>query len=568
MRCSTFLLSYLITFNMLVFAANEKSTSTAFESTSSNDELNKLIKIPGVQEKIDECKNEKKSLEELPDCIWKKLDDKTKELVSAEHQKNLKVNGNTDLSNNQTNIQTTYSNEKNPAYQKLSEIIGKNLKKSLLGENSEGKLIAIDHTKFHDLYKAELSKTVVDAFSSYCLETNLTISLTDDERACLGEKKPENTKCASIADKKKQSECMESISEKCGVNISMDVKDKDEAKKYREENLKALNAGTLREELVKSCMTSVPSTCDNKDASAYSKQKACTVVETMSSIRKNLAMTEKLGEIYKDPSLSTGGLQVSNLDNSQDQKLNTMEAITISSKDVADATKDSNEELKNIAEKCSENPNDPNCSKILNTNTKSKEDALIEFGMRQYAQEKEMESALDSKDKNLVIEYLKKIGIPENEISEYSKDENLEKIKDRIRNRFKDQKEALIKELAERVSKTTTTEDGKNSDQDKSKYKSIAEELGSKTNNLKNLVRFNNIASSYLDVEQKGASRTPSSLGSNTTSIKKEFNSDKDNNENQVLKNKYKDKISANSDGNSVTIELKDLNEMLGISLK
>ena len=119
---------------------------------------------------------------------------------------------------------------------------------------------------------------------------------------------------------------------------------------------------------------------------------------------------------------------------------------------------------------------------------------------------------------------------------------------------------------------TTTSVSGKSDEDDKIKYSTIAAELASKSDILKSLVRFNNIASSYLTIEDKAASRNPSSDTSkdksrNITSLKEELNANKDDLKNKIVAEQKKEDLNKkNTNNQNVSITIQNLNEILGIS--
>jgi len=81
-----------------------------------------------------------------------------------------------------------------PAVQALSKVFEKKLQEALLGDEAAQKdtkhVAIVDHAKFIELYKTELGKTVINAFTSYCMEVDI--------------KKPTQTISKSCKDKKDQ----------------------------------------------------------------------------------------------------------------------------------------------------------------------------------------------------------------------------------------------------------------------------------------------------------------------------------------------------------------------------
>ena len=551
-----------------LFAEEKKAASKMLvSSVEENEDLRKLLKVPGVQEKYDECKNDNKSLKELPECIWGKLDAKTKEAVQAAYKETISIKESEktttkDLTANQTNIRMNFSAEQNKGYQKLSEIIGKKLHESLYGEKPDPeKMVAIDHTKFHDIYKTELSKAIVDSMTNFCLKTDLykTIDTLPASDECQKEK------CINIKPGKELDECLSKAKSSCLLfSFSPD------AETNTTNNLKAMNEGSINESMVTACMGSIPAICNKskETTSSPSKVQACVVVENLKAIRKNLVLNEQLTKIYEEtPGVNKSiNMQIKNITGVSADKDDTMKTVTVTSADIEKAYREQDDILKREADDCEKNPQLAHCSKFLDTNKDEKEKAVIEYGLRQFAQSDELDKNLDTKNKNVFKEYLEKLGYSKEKIEELLADEkSLENVKKLIQDKFKSQKDSIIAELADRVKKTTTAQNGSSTEQDSDRYKQIGVELANKTETLKNMVRFNNIASSYLTIKETG--RNPANSGkekANTASLKEELNADKSNINNKKITDAKKDILADPKGSGNAFLEVGDLNEILG----
>lgn len=566
-------LLFLIIFSHSAYAEEKKATSKmVVSSVEENEDLRKLLKIPGVQKIYDQCKALNKSLKDMPACIWEDVakDQNLKEMVLAAYKetitykdannKNIK-----DLTANQTNIRMNFSAEQNKGYEKLAEIIGKKLHESLYGEKPDPeKLVAIDHTKFHDLYKTELSKAIVDSMTNYCLKTDLSTPFENMNSisSC------EDEQCLNVKPGAELVECKKAAKGKC-LNLSFSTA----PSTNMETNLKAMNEGTINESMVTACMSSIPANCSKNEGDnppSAAKKEACVVVENLKAIRKNLVLNEKLLKVYEETAgvNNPTNIAMDKITRVSGEKDDTMKTITVTSADVEKAYREQDEILKREALDCEKNPQLANCSKFLDTNKDEKEKAVIEYGLRQFAQGDEIQTNLDSKNKNVFKEYLERLGYSKEKIEELLADENsLKKVKDLIEQKFKSQKESIIAELAERVDKTTTAKNGSSTEEDSNKYKQIGVELANKTETLKNMVRFNNIASSYLTIKDKDEGRNPSSAGkvkANTASLKEELNADKNNPNNKKVSDNKKDILADPKGSGNAFLEVQDLNEILG----
>lgn len=574
---------YFLLFTLLcsfsAFSEDAKKENTAIETVASDDKLNVLMKVPGVKEKFDECKAKPEFKDDLAklysDCLWPNLDKKTQDAVQAEYKKTLKTGDNAkiDLTANKTVLKTTFDSANNKGFQKLQEIIGENLKKVLYGDEDPKMMKSADQAKFHEIYKRELSKAIVDVTTTFCLSVDLSNVGTNSD--CEKEKTKE-LKCDEIKDATEKKQCQNSISGQCkDFSISEDKKEQENQQK---ENLESINKGEfdqvigydenkmpiIKGNIISQCIASIPNLCYRGEK--QTKQQACVVVDALKAARKNLVLNEEIQKFYKTDEIvsNTSKLDIKNNDSKNISNEEMAKITTVTSKDVEDAYKKTNDELSQKAKECSDNPTLPDCQQFLSTNKSEKEMAVMEFALRQDAQEKELNEALNSDNKDVLKDYLIKLGYGKEEVEKMVADKNsLEEIKKSISDKFKEQKKALIEELSARVSKTTTSDNGKSTDSDKVKYKTVSEELNKKTEVLKGITRFNNIASSYLETKEEGRSPSSSDAKRNTASLNVEVNADKTNKDNQVFQKILKEN-KANENGSS-TFDVKKINEILGL---
>lgn len=549
-------------------STSTQSQSNLVESQSSDDKLNTLLKVPGVQAQYDACKTANTPLDKMSECIWsgnnsniKALDQATKDNVKKEYEKTLKTtdaNGTerVDYTNTSAVTSTQFANDKNPAIKKLSEIIKTKLHEALYGNQTDkNKIAQVSQTEFHDLYEAEISKGIVDALSSYCIKVNYDTVNTEGQDNCIKDKLCKNEKDKASIDK---------CANKCAI---FTIPDNEELiAKQKAKNLEKIQNGDFEgsTNLIGSCIANVPNACYYvTDSTSNSKKEACVIADFLKASKKNLELNKQIKSAYSE--LGKGAeVEISNF--AQAKPLDTQVAVNVTSKDVGDAFKDNKDfkQLQADATDCTTNVTDPKCKELIDTNSADKEKAVAEFGLRKLAQEDELTKNLkESTDNTKITQYLKDEGFDDAKIKQMtSNPEDIQKIKDTIIKKFKDEKEALIKELSDRVEKTTTTNAGNITNDDSTKLSNIQKELQSKDKDLQDLTRFSNLASSYLTSELKNGPANSNNTSRNLASFQDEISSTKDK------KTKLQDLVKPSADSNAnkgSVIDTSALLEILGI---
>lgn len=549
----------------------------AIASQVVNPEMNKLMAIPDVAKKYEECKlaiKDDAKLNEIPECMWnglpsasvKELDPDLKKKVKDEYAKTqtIQTEGGgekKDLTLDQSTVSSTFVGH--PGYSKLTEIVKKQIDDGLKGSNySDKKVSSVDHVNFSRLYNTELSKSVVDALSSYCMKVDYSKTIVEDTQCSL------EKKCSDKTDPAVKGSCIATCSyytyldKQDGERLSKIVLDAISSGGTQDVNgvIDYNDNGTNYKVNVNACLASVPAACtDTNHKNKEAQQFACTIVEYLKATRKNLILNEKISKVYETIG-PTVNLEISNLN--EQVKINQEKMITVTSKDVDESYSDANKKLMAETDSCKVNPEQAVCGKLLDTNLTDKQKSVAEFGLRQFAQGEALQAEIDNKEG--LKKYLLAEGYSEKEANEYLKDDTqIPIIKQRIADKYKTQKAALIQELADRVNATTSSKNGAIQATDTTKISVINSELTNKTENLKRLVRFNNIASAYLKIDDKGG-RSPASSKSNTTSLQEELAADNKNPSNKNLGKTFKSEIS-NSDGSDSSKNiLGTLKEILG----
>ncbi|MDD4974982.1 MAG: hypothetical protein PHY93_11560 [Bacteriovorax sp.] len=557
-------------------------------SIKEDSTLKKLLTLPEIAAQYKNCQDSLgKKLDEIPNCLWngngsdipplnKTQKDEVKKIYAQEESggaskdkvaeadvtaTNVKT---TNLTNRNLTIATDYKSD--PAVKVLSAFFGKKLDEALNGsaqDIKDKKIVTVDHTKFIDLYTSELGKSIVNSFTSYCMETDPSCRAISKDPVD-GKDKFTSELCLTSATTKKKED-------------------------YIKANLKTINEANFTEtegSAWQHCIGTVSSVCyDNKSTdpdNVYSKQKACLVMDFVKSARKNLIIADQqklfygslLGGGDKGPASIASNMKVS--DNSKDLTADKLTEIT--SNDVGKDFKDSDNQNENIsttnksiaaeAVDCvgpdGQMTTQDKCKKFLDVNTNKNTDAVTEFGLRQFAKEEALSEKLD--DKTNVGSYLKEEGYTDDQIKNLTSAENIEEVKAKIKKRFSEEKDAIIKEMASKITAKTTVSDGSiDKDKDLSALGKIKTDLASRNDDLKNLIHFNNIVASYLtisELNQDGTIKKGTSPTRNTASLFAEVKS-MDQKDSKDIMEKIKNNKDLKEDQTTPDFKIGDINQLL-----
>lgn len=544
--------------------AKDKKTSDVYGDVVVDESIKKLLEVKGVDSIFKECKSTINELKEMPDCIWKEVqkDPQMKKEVLAIYSSEIEPKksqddkdlekasrapadertGSTEKKRKETLLTSREKTvgldfNSDPAVKALSDFYGKKLDEILKpsGEDAKAnKIVSVDHKKFIELYQSELGRSIVNAFTSYCLDTSkdscdnvCTISSDKDTR--------EADRKANLA----------SIS---GGNINFDTNSAD-GKRWTK------------------CITDVPKVCYEKDSkTGYGEEsikRACLIMDYVKSARKNLLVVDEQMEYYQ--TLNNGTTIAQNLKMIDPKKLSSDSVLEITSNDIDKSAKngpssfkEENDKLLKEADACIKDNkiiDSEVCKKFISLNKDTNENAVTEFGIRQFAQEDLLKEKLSADDK--VLDYLKEEGYSDEQIKTMASDKTkIQSVREEILHRYQREKEAIIADMAERIEKKTAKENGKIEASD-SKLDIIRNDLASRTDDLKNLIRFNNVVSSYLSLtnDKKETSRNVASLLAETKTF-----SDK---ERKAIEEKIsKSGITKDQkDSGAVSLEVKTIND-------
>lgn len=556
------------------------------ESPGTEGSLKKLLAIQGVDTQYANCSKsyspkDSNYLQSVSNCLWNgdqnagipKLSDDLRKKVQQtyaleQQEENRDQNrrpasaSSLDLTKKSKQLSVDYMSD--PAVVKLSESFQKKLEAALIGDEQQQKdkktVAIVDHEKFVELYRTELGKTIVNSFTSYCLEVDYS-------------NKFETT----------NQDCKDTQGQATGCPIYLISGDKKSAIKKNIDKLHKSDFVSDSSDWT-GCIASVTNVCYLEASKitpnisvpemSDSREKACLIMDYVKSARKNLIALDAQSEFYKK--LKGGvGLKIGNQRNIAINDKNSIDAITtVTSKDIEDAFEPESKKLKKEMEKCINDQDQvvdmEACKKYLSTDSDKKKKEMAEFSLRQFAQEATLEDKL--KDRAEVEKYLKNEGYADSNLNQMLKDDqSVKKVSDEIMERYKKEREAIIQSMAKRIGNQTSTIDGSISpDDDKQKLINIRNEFNSRPEDLKQLVHFNNIVSSYINIESGGQkSRNVASLFQELNNGAKNIGN---NNASQITKDLTKKANEAglvenkNSQDSSTKLDVKDINGLLKYS--
>ena len=429
-----------------------------------NNQMNKMLQIPEVEAIYKGCQTTA-GAGQISKCVW----DAVKNDKSGLREKVLEaaktIKPATDSASAGSPIKENFATD--PALQKLGEIIGKKLQEALYGpedpNNPNGnKPSMVDQKRYSEIYKVELGKTMVDAFMSYCLET-VGATLVDNDQ----------TKADTIFKQTKEN----------------NIKD------LKADPINTLEGTPGTSSKWMTCLSSVKDHCINKNNIVKDPQKnrACLVTQYVEAAKKNLNILNETDSFYT----SLGGGQSRHNTPTPDSVI-----VTTTSKDIEEAYKVADEKAKKAMVECLKMKNEEQCKQFLDTSTKDNEAGAVEYTLQQNADKENFDKRADKvNSQEDLITFLKERGYSQEAIAKMDL-KDWPSVREQIRKRYKNEKEALIQEMNDRVAKKTSTADGKISvgDQsDQAKLVKIDKELQTRSKDMQSLVMFTNIVSGYLD---------------------------------------------------------------------
>lgn len=561
-----FLLTTLLTLSSQSFGESVSKKTDKYALVSANSALETLLEIPEVKTQYDECVKEKSSA--MAECVWRKVSlngDLKKQVLEKYNKLSVKedkqanrapASEKTDkkeekeneaaIAAKKLNLATNYADD--PQVQALTAFYKKRLNEVLTptatSEDAKKQINSVDHYDFIRLYESELGKTIINAFTTYCLETN--------------------TSCGEITEDEEGNKSVGSC------NVPENSTKREENRKANLANLKesgtSLESGSAESNKWQYCISQVSEIC-SKSTDVYSRNRSCLIVDYVKSARENLIAVNAQKEFWNSEHTKNKLNIHANFNN---PIVDTDKLTEITSKDVIESSKKVDEERIALMDRCltveiidgKEVPklNDAEaCKSFMSTNKEENEKALVEFTLRQEAQASLLEEKLASGDATTIEAYLKQEGYNKEQITAILTNKNPVEISDMITERFKNEKAALIKEMNERVSTKTSKEEGQITEADITNLVAIKKELSSRTNDLVQSVQFNNIVSSYLTIRDEN--KEESEIERNVASLFAEVESMENKEESKALLEKLKEAKIEKTEKSSVTLGIKNLND-------
>lgn len=542
------ILLIFISIQGLCFAAPDavvdgiKATETQPKSAEDRTIEKILTSVPAAKNQYELClKKFPSEKEKMSLCLWNgdksdpnniipplSPDDKDKIKAIFTQEATVKSENSSGVDLTLKSKQIGIDNSTDPAVNELKKVFEKKLNEALYGDQQEQSTsksnTQVDHKKFNDIYKTALGKTIVDAFTSYCLDVDFAKYDFDIN------KMPHEAANANSKNPPKYYFLLNSTKDNRQKNI---------------DKLKAAGVDASNGAIWSKCITSVQNVCyynenDKKnssivttdpkgneipanidiDSDTTSRQRACIIVDYVKSARKNLTIVSDIDKMYSDLEKRNAKTNVG-LENI-DGKAGTLtaksaksagtknldEVVAVTTKDIKESFEKETKTLVKDVEKCVDekgNILDPNqCKKFINTNVNDLNKNFAEYSFRQYAQEDALNDKLNS-NKSEVEKYLQEEGYSKDKASELVKDKAaLEDVKKEIADRYAKERAALISDMAQKIDGKTTKNDSKvDVKDDKVRLNDIRNDFASRPDDLKQLVFFNNVVSSFLTTETK-----------------------------------------------------------------
>ena len=545
-----------------------------------NIALVELLKDDAVNTAYNECKNatpgsENKTIEV---CIWDKLDDQKKDEVKKKMEllkqaeagsKDTKVKYEglslAPTDDNKDSKSDKDKETKDPEMAKLEEFLSKRLGESLYGEiNTEQQKTnpakVVDHKVFYDLYEAQISKNVISAISSYCIEAQdgplFLIPQNADTRKQTRQKNIDKLKdfSPSAVEGEKSTNTSAQQWNGCAKNIQDTCDERGEYAKIKDKSDKEFKV--------------------EKADYKYSKPRACVITKLLKNARQSLLKITQIKKVMEENATESGrGLQgnkeIEVYSGGKDKSSKSIDDLTsLTSSELAKSGyKEGVDEKKKLIEKCEKasDATDPACEGIILSKEKADEE---QKKLEEYALRTEVLTQKLKDDKTMTKEevgsYLKEQGYSEDDIKKML-EKDLAKVREEIAQRYEQEKEAINKELKARLEKKTVKQDDKDNESKTSRINELKKELDSKPEEYKQLIHYNNVVQGFLSFKGDDG-------GDNAVSIARELESTEGLSEEEIKKREeLKTQLQAqgikmdNSDKgkDAVKIEVENINKQL-----
>ncbi len=407
-----------------------------------------------------------------------------------------------------------------PSFLALQEHMRKKLEKTIYGE--EKGLTIADHTTFHKLFKSQLTKNVIQAMSSYCLDADPSNDFLIEENK------------TKLADQRKKN--IDNLANSGVSTVAVDPSDPTKGTEQRlgseanfNECVGALKHICYATNSGKSDYNAISKDSKTKDIYKNSKTRACNVVTYIKQLKQNIIAVNdietKLEKIRTDAGASGNGFQGNVVENlKKTYMVDQNESLTVmSSKEFVEESgfKDAVDVENDAFKKCFEGNavvDEQACKKYLSDKKEENEQLIAEADLRSRALEKKIDDSLAEDPEKGVRSYLLDQAFSEEEIEKLLASKKPAQLAQEIKDRYAAERKAYIDTLAEKIKGKTQDDPDLEKGDNKARLTVIQEELSSKAKRYTELIHFTNIVAGYLKVSGKDGAGQDTS-GRNTTSL-------------------------------------------------
>jgi len=409
----------------------------------------------------------------------------------------------------------------------------------------------VDQKVFYKLHKSQLGKNIINALSSYCIESTLANRIPfvdEDNRSSTRKKNLEKLSIVVDAQKGKTIQASEEW-DSCIGNIQHVCYQPNKYEEYDESgNKTGLVLDYSNASLIGICKTNSsfdPNKCP--DIVKYSQKRACIVTQYLTEAKRNMAVLDDTIEKYDKLKVTSRVPANAPKFYENDKSLKSIDELTsLTSNEViesghAEQNKNESERL----QKCLDSPSEELCAGFLKNNRDEELAKLTELKLKQEANLQRLKD-IDEDDKESITKLLLSEGYSEEDATKMAE---MDGIKSQIEKRYNAKKDAIVGNLADKIDKLTSKGeklDLSPNSEDIGKLQQLKAEIESKSEDFAQLVHFNNVISGYLNITDSEGNSSR-----NTASLKRELESNAFNEENQEKNKELGVKKSFNNDYNN-----------------
>jgi len=545
---------------------------------------------PKLKSLYDKCTTDDATKTDDPgDCVWAQLDDSEKEnyikMLEVDQSNSNQASGDEEKKKyDSVNITKVKYKKNDPAVQAMANFFKQHIEKGVYGDKKDGTKTVADHKVFNDMYKSRVSKNILEAISSFCVEAEpKNYTYTDPNTNQQGTGTYFEIPSSPTDRERVRKQNVEKLA-KATTQGSGDSQTK---------TTEATSQYTL-------CMTQLQDICHGKaltgnhtpSYNTETKGRACRVTNYIKGNKQVLMAMEKMEEAYQNNRTSDKGIAICKTDKDNpgrclesgtaerytgkvdgDKKRNLERLTTLSSKQAVEGEyedddgnkvsfKSASEELLKKYKECTEGGNQELCEQIVTKNKKEKMKLLGDISIKTKIMEAKLDS--DKFDENEAKIYLKEQGYSDEQISK-AIENGFDDLKKEIVEKYKKERENIVASLRDEIDDKYADEDDK-PDEVKNKVAEIQKEMTKRVDSYQQLIHFNNVVTAFLQVEDSSGG-----LSRNTASFEAEMEDAYVNPDDQAASEDYNTRLrevagnvvgddESNEGDGAVTFGVKDIN--------